>query len=516
MDHPRPTCRVRRPLAYGKVAALSPQTQPRAIPPAGGGSLSAEFLFGVATAGFQVEGGFNGPGQPANNWLAWEQVGRVEPSGNAVGFWDRPEEALDRAAAIGCNSFRLGVEWARVFPDERGRDQAALDGYARIVDGCVARGMEPLVTLHHFTHPAWLGEDFWLRPDAPDRYRSWVEVVVGALAGTVRTWVTVNEINALSLGSWFLGMFPPGRSLSFDDVTIATDNLLTAHVLGYEAVHRVRADAVVTTNNTCLSIYEEDRLLTDMLLCRSAGVERRDVGQWLDERRRQHDSLLPPNGTGERLLRRMSAARSPYGRRADGRQVRLPRRVVDAVYASPHERTLDVLGLDFYDPMVARHFRLPGHRTAGGRNPLPTRALWDDPPDPAGLTRWLGIQQALAPGLPFWVVENGLCNRVRNGRSFARADGWDRPRYLRENIAAVIAAIDGGVPVTGYWHWSLVDNYEWGSYEPRFGLHGVDRHRGEHGARWLEVDSMGDDSAAAYRRIIAGLRRGDRSVLDPD
>jgi beta-glucosidase len=115
-----------------------------------------------------------------------------------------------------------------------------------------------------------------------------------------------------------------------------------------------------------------------------------------------------------------------------------------------------------------------------------------------------------------WVVENGMCNRVRDGRSLPRLDGWDRPRYLREHLAAVMAAIDDGVPVAGYWHWSLVDNYEWGSYEPRFGLFGVDRHRGERGARWLQTDALGDDAAGAYRDIIAGLRAGDRSVLRGD
>ena len=481
------------------------------------------FLFGVATAGFQVEGGYNGPGEPANNWLAWEQVGRVQPSGNAVGFWDRPEEALDRAAALGCNSFRLGVEWARVFPDERGVDRAALDRYAGIVGGCIDRGLEPLVTLHHFTHPDWLGEDFWLRPDAPDRYRRWVEVVVGTLAPSVRRWVTVNEINVLAAGSWMLGMFPPARILAFDDASIAIDNLLTAHVLGYEAIHRVREDAVVTTNNSCFSVYPFDRMLTDLLLARSAGVEPGEIDTWIGERGAQHDSLLPANGVRERLVRRFTAARAPYGPAAirdggpgPGARSRSPRRALDAVYGSSHECTLDVLGLDYYDPMVARHFRLPGHRTAGGRSPQPSRELWDDPPDPGGLARWLGVQHALAPGIPLWVVENGLCNRVRDGRSFARLDGWDRPRYLRENIAAVVEAIDGGVPVDGYWHWSLVDNYEWGSYEPRFGLHGVDRHRGEHGMRWLETDAMGDDAAGAYRRIIDGLRAGDRSVLEPD
>ena len=80
------------------------------------------------------------------------------------------------------------------------------------------------------------------------------------------------------------------------------------------------------------------------------------------------------------------------------------------------------------------------------------------------------------------------------------------PATCASNIAAVVAAIDDGVPVAGYWHWSLVDNYEWGSYEPRFGLYGVDRHRGEHGHRagWT-TDALGDDAAGAYRRIIAGL-----------
>ena len=105
-----------------------------------------------------------------------------------------------------------------------------------------------------------------------------------------------------------------------------------------------------------------------------------------------------------------------------------------------------------------------------------------------------------------------MCNRVRDGRSFDRLDGWDRPRYVRENVAAVVAALDDGVPVTGYWHWSLVDNYEWGSYQPRFGLYGVDRARGR---RWIDTDAMGRDSAGTYRRVIAGLRAGDRTVLDP-
>ncbi len=479
---------------------------------AGPGPLPDGFLFGVATAGFQVEGGFNGPGEPANNWLAWEQTGRVTPSGNAVDFWERPEEALDRAAALGCDSFRLGVEWARVVPDGRGVDRVALDRYVDIVEGCVERGLAPLVTLHHFTSPAWLGEDLWLRPDAADRYAAWARVVVPALAPSVRHWVTVNEVNVMALMTYLLGEFPPGRSLAFADTATALDNLLSAHVLGYDVIHAERPDAVVTTNNACMTVYEYDRMLVDLLLARSSGVERRDLDEWIAERRRGHYAHLPTPGVGEGVLRRAGARLAAYG--STGRSPATPRRVLDVLEASPHERPLDVVGIDYYDPLASRHFRLPGHQTAGGRSPYPARELWDDAVDPGGLARWLGVQHALAPGLPLWVVENGMCNRVRQGRSYDRLDGWERPRYLVENIAAVVDAVDAGVPVEGYWHWSLVDNYEWGSYEPRFGLYGVDRSRGGAGGRWLETDAMGRDAAGVYRRVIAGLRAGDRSVLD--
>ena len=173
-----------------------------------------------------------------------------------MGFWERPEEALDRAAALGLQQLPAG---GGVGPGGRPTTAwstpAALARYAGDRRrACVERGLEPLVTLHHFTHPDWLGDDFWLRPDAPDRFRAWAEVAVDALAPWVRHWVTINEINVLAIGSWLLGMFPPGRPLAFGDAAIAIDNLLAAHVLGYDVIHRIRPDAVVTTNNSCMSL----------------------------------------------------------------------------------------------------------------------------------------------------------------------------------------------------------------------------------------------------------------------
>jgi len=483
-------------------------------------ALPDDFLFGVATAGFQVEGGYNGPGEPANNWTRWEGGGRIEPSGNACDFWLRPEDALDRAAGMGCNAFRLSVEWTRVEPEEGQIDDTALDGYVRILDACLERGMEPIVSLHHFTHPAWLGDEFWLDADSPDRFAAHVARVVPALADRCRRWVTINEPNIVALMGWVEGAYPPGRSRAFTEAFTVLDNLLTAHVRAHRVVHRLQPDAMVTVNTSSSSIYEHDRLLTDLLTVRAAGVARDDVDAWIDERRALHDDLVPPGGRGELLLRRLFAAASPYGGVRRGSHLdgllrsrlrqNAPTRVLDAVYdvTDEQQRPLDATGFDWYDPVASHATRFPGHETSGGRRWEPSRAIWDVRADPAGLTRWCRDQHELLPGMPLWVVENGLCNRVRNGRSYPRPDGWDRPRYLTEHIAAVVDAVASGAPVTAYLHWSLVDNYEWGSYEPRFGIFGIDRARGPRGFRWLDTDAMGQDSAGTYRQLISWARDG--------
>ena len=101
--------------------------------------------------------------------------------------------------------------------------------------------------------------------------------------------------------------------------------------------------------------------------------------------------------------------------------------------------------------------------------------------------------------LPIVVAENGMCTRVRGSMRRSRPDGWRRPDFIRAHVGEMLQAVREGVPVAGYLHWSLVDNYEWGSYEPRFGLYGIDR---RDGVRVMETDADGDDSAGAYRSIV--------------
>ncbi len=489
------------------------------------------FRFGVATAAFQVEGGVNGPGEPSNNWVWWERAGLVEPSGSAVGFWDRYEEHLDRAAAMGCDVFRLGIEWARVEPKAGQIDSAALDRYEAILQACADRHMEPLLTLHHFTHPAWLGDDFWLSSESPGMFAAWVSLVIDRLGPRCRHWITLNELNILSFANYVLGIYPPGRKMALGDFHSATAHLLAAHVKGYDEIHARMPDAFVTTNNSATSIYEYDRMFVNLLLARGSGVARADLEDWLIERRRTWYEAIDPPSTVERLLRRASAAASPIARTnfASGRLRKTSHTVaqesalapaIDAIYGSPHSLTLDALAIDFYDPVASNHVTLPGHSTAGGRSMAPGGELWDEKVDPGGLCTYVRANAELsaeasnnrASPLELWIVENGMCNRVRRGRSFDRIDGWDRPKFLRENLRAVVDAVDLGLPVGAYLHWSLVDNYEWGSYEPRFGIHGVDRERNN---RVLDTDSMGRDAAGAYRSLIERLRAGDRTVLNP-
>jgi hypothetical protein len=287
----------------------------------------------------------------------------------------------------------------------------------------------------------------------------------------------------------------------------------------------MQPEAEVTVNTSSSSIYEHDRMLLDLLQVREAGIDPDDVDRYVDERRTVHDAAFPPRHAGEAVIRRFFAAVSPYGavhelgrgaawvrlRGATRRQA--PRRVIDAVYASPRARSMDAVGFDWYDPVASHAMRVPGRRTpSGGRDWSFGRAYWDVESHPAALRAWCVTESALRPGLPLWVVENGMATRTLDGQAVPREDGMDRPRYVREHLGAVVDAVASGAPVTAYFHWSLMDNYEWGTYEPRYGLFGVDR-SDPTAVRFMETDAVGDDAAGEFARVVAGLRAGDRSVL---
>ncbi len=460
--------------------------------------LPSGFRVGISDSGYQSEGGFNGPGEPTNSWAHWERSGRAVPAGAANELWDRYPEHLDAAVEAGCDTYRTSVEWARCEPHPGVLDHDAIRHYARILRACHERGIEPVLALQHFTYPDWLGPDLWLDASAPERFARWARIVVEELGEHCSRWVTINEINAAAIGSYLIGYFPPGGRLRRTAMLRATDHMLAAHVRAYDVLHQVQPEAVVGTNTYAFWAYDTDRILSDVLLSRSHGVERHDLREWLAARRDAfHDAVLSDVPSQVRWWDRTVHRSLQAYLRIDQA---LPA-AIEAVHASANERCMDVAQVSWYDPRLATYPRWPGRRSLGRRRWGVDPAHWEQTPSPQHLTRYL---QAIAePSQEIWILENGLCNAIIDGVAHQRPDGWDRPRYIAAHLDAVLDAIELGVDVTAYHHWGLFDSYQWGDYEACFGLRGVDR---EHGCKLLELDSMGRDSVAALRTLVDARR----------
>ncbi len=462
----------------------------------------SDFLFGVATAGFQIEGGYNRSGEPRNNWALWEDAGRVARAGDANRFWSDYEAQLDLVVQMGLTSFRLSIEWTRIEPREGEFDEAAIEHYRAILMAIRERGLVALVTLHHFTNPEWLGLDPWLDDVGWRKLANWYRFASQRFGDLCTHWITSNEINIFAVNTYLHGIFPPGRRGDLTATMQCIDHLLAAHVVGYQAIKQLWPDAVVATNNYSFSIYELDRLILDTLHTKMYDVGPDHRTEWLRQRRAMHYRSVPhgrrPFRALERLLRAVAKRKIPL-------ESALPiSRAL--VQSATTPRLLDVAQLDYYAPTVAEHVTLPGKKTSGGRWWKLGRPLWDDRPDPAMFLDY--VLEAAQDSLPVWVVENGMCVRRDERRAWLRRDGWTRERYLRENIGVLLSARGRGADVRGYWHWTLIDNFEWGSYQPRFGLHGLAAD-----GTFLDNDTSGDPVAKTYGTIARSLAAGDFSVV---
>ena len=371
------------------------------------------------------------------------------------------------------------------------------------------------MSLHHFTHPAWLGEEFWLDDDSPSDSPRHVARVVPALAPVpaVGHHQRAEHRGPDGLGR---GAYPPGRQMA------RCRRLRRAG----QPPHRPRARLSGHPPAAAGGRGDGQHQFLLALRARPAahrpahGPGRRGgsagLDAWVDERRALHDDLFPPQAVGESsppaVRGGVAYGDRPGGRRSTGPSARACRRTPAAWSSTPSTksprppRPLDATGFDWYDPVASHATRLPGHRppAAGtGSRPGPSGTSPDPAPSPGGVET-----RATAPGLPLWVVENGLCNRVHNGRSYPRLDGWNRPRYLREHIAAVVDAVAAGG--AGHRLPPLVPGRQLRVGQLRAPIRHL-RHRprpGPGGFRWLDTDAEGRDSAGAYRQFIAWARQG--------
>jgi len=489
------------------------------------------FLFGTATSGYQSEGGFNGPEDPKNNWYYVERDGSMEKTGPSSRFWDLYDQDLDLAAAIGCNGFRLGIEWSRIQPeaDPEARtpppfEPSALDRYAEILAGCKRRGMEPVVTLFHFTHPLWLGLDPWLdRERMHGCFLAYVEHAVRELnerliarhhTSPLSYYITINEPAMVPLASYLLRVHPRGKGKrGRGDFSPAFENILLAHVQAYERIHGVHREKgwprpVVTMNNWASAAYPADSLILDILHGPAKGVTREGFPAYLRERKRSWDGLLRQSPGKLRQTRTQRATEKLMtfliGRRLGNPP--LPD-LTNAVLANPPAAPwLDVLSFDYYDPFIGDYLEArPPFRLHLKMDPWE----WDTVPE--GLGSFLDAYTALAgSGRPLHILENGMSYACRDGKGEPRPDGANRVQVLKAHLLECIRARNRGRRLEAYFYWTLFDNYEWGSFVPRFGMLAVDY---AHGAKRSPLDAAGNNAAGAYRAIVKAFFARDRQLL---
>ncbi|HEX7078060.1 MAG TPA: glycoside hydrolase family 1 protein [Candidatus Eisenbacteria bacterium] len=403
-------------------------------------SYGSRFLWGAGTSAHQVEGG-----NDRNDWSVWElRPGAIEggaKSGDACLHWARYEEDLDLLRALGMNAYRFSIEWSRVEPEAGRIDEGALAHYRAVLEACRARAITPMVTLHHFTSPLWFaGRGGWEDRGNLPLFERHARLIGERFGDLVDWWITVNEPEVLGFYAYSSGIWPPGVSDRSRALTVIA-NLLEAHALASRALREAdRIDADGDGRATMIGVAKHWVLLDP---------KRRFWPLDSFAARVQHavfnEAVVAALAGGPIDLRIPGA--KPAGRR------------VPALAGSS-----DFLGVNYYTRWMVTLF---GKDSRSARRGAPVSDLgWEIYPE--------GLERAIAGcaehGLPMVVTENGIADR----------EDRFRPAFLRQSLASLDRARLAGADVRGYFHWSLMDNFEWADgTKGRFGLYAVDFARPE-------------------------------------
>jgi beta-glucosidase len=392
----------------------------------------AGFLWGTATSSHQVEGD-----NERNDWCAWErEPGRIRDgtvSGSAAEWWrGRAEEDLSRAAALGQNAHRLSLEWSRLEPEQGRWDDAAEARYREIFRHARGLGLKLSITLNHFTLPQWLARrGSWLAAEAPNAFGAFAQRAVEAFDEFCELWATFNEPNVLVYQAYAGKQWPPGRG-DLKAGLRAFGALLDAHAHAYRAIRNVRPKSQVGIVLSFPAFEPASRSVADHAV--TAIQSWAFSGAFMSALRTGR--LLPPLGLGVRTVPNLEAS-------------------------------LDWLGVNYYGRYRvafdwSAYGELFGKRLTEHNVHTPW-TVWGER-SPEGLT-----EQLLSLGyygVPLYVTENGLMTH----------DDAERSAFLLDHVRAVRRAIERGADVRGYFHWSLLDNFEWAEgWSTPFGLHALER-----------------------------------------
>jgi beta-glucosidase len=400
----------------------------------------SRFLWGVAHAGHQVEG----DNVDSDTWFAEHVSPTVfkEPSGKACNSWELWREDIDLAERMGVNAYRFSVEWARVEPAEGIFDEGALGHYEAIVDRCLEVGLAPVVTFNHFTCPHWFAmRGSWLDPEAPGLFARYCEKVMDRFGDRIAYGVTLNEPNLTHLLTWF---DLPDFVRDLDRATLAAAS---------------EATGVPAYRLSNVALPEEIDALED-------GMAAGHVAARAAIKARRPDL---PVGLSLAIMDDVVVGDDPSVR--DRKRAEVYQRWLELA------RRDDFLGVQNYERVP---FDSDGMVKPSEGAPTNVMGTAVEPLSLAGAVRY-GHEVA---GVPVLVTEHGM----------GTPDDTLRAGFIEPSLRGLLDVIDEGVPVLGYCHWSLLDNFEWiFGYDFQYGLHEVDR------TTFVRTPKP---SAAVYSRIV--------------
>ncbi|MGW4662983.1 GH1 family beta-glucosidase [Streptosporangium sandarakinum] len=464
---------------------------------AAGGTLSfpGGFVWGAATAAYQIEGAAGEDGRGTSIWDVFTHTpGRVAGGHTgdvACDHYHRYRDDVRLMRELGLGAYRFSVAWPRIQPTGSGPVNAAgLDFYDRLVDELLAADVSPYVTLYHWDLPQPLEDrGGWTERDTAHRFADYARIVHDRLGDRVGTWITVNEPWVVSVLGYGIGAHAPGRA-SWRDAFQASHHLLLAHGLGARALRDAGAREIALTLNLA-PVTTPGRLDDPDAALSAEDAAAVDLVDCLINRQ-----FLDPVLRGEYPAAVLDVVERAAGlghiRDGDLETVNQP---------------LDLLGVNYYNPCVVSaepgepaNPAYPGTEGIRFGDAYAPKTAMGWPIVPTGLTRLLVRLSRDYPQVGLLVTENGAA--FEDTVSGEHVHDADRIAFLEGHLRAAHTAVDAGADLRGYLVWSLLDNFEWAEgYGKRFGIVHID---------FDTQRRLPKDSALWYRDVIRnnGLRAG--------
>ncbi|MFH2037223.1 MAG: family 1 glycosylhydrolase [Candidatus Zixiibacteriota bacterium] len=397
-------------------------------------SVNNKFLWGTATSAFQIEG------QIENDMTEWERLGRFKQNGKnplvglATDHWNRWEDDFRLLKELGTNSYRFSVEWARIEPEPGVFNQSAIDQYSRMIDRLLEYDIVPMLTLLHFTQPKWFhSRNPWHKERSIECFFRFSKKISEGLLDRVPLVVTLNEPLVWVLAAYGANKFPPGEK-DFRKLMDAFKNMLTGHREVYDLVKADHRSAQIGIANNFVSF------------------KRAPHGIALDRK-------------VKRLVHHFYNQMILEAFRDNELKVSFPLMLSYGAKV-PLDDKIDFWGVNYYCRNHVKfkfNFHQPFELFSVARSSGEGMSDLGWEIYPRGLKKvcnWLKATEK-----PIYITENGI----------AAVDDSMRVKFLESHLRALDEIIADGLPVRGYFHWSLIDNYEWlEGVKARFGLYHVD------------------------------------------